>query len=188
MANTMETSQPQTTASGVDRAKEGAKSVADSARQEATGVARDAGAHARELVGQTKEQLRQQAADQTDRLSSSLRDISGQLRAMGEGSGAPSGMVSDLTHQLTQATGNLADRLDQGGIDGALADVKRFARNRPGLFLAAAVGAGFVAGRMLKAMDTGSVVHAAKDAVSSDADTDASASPATGAPAYGAAR
>ena len=36
--------------------------------------------------------------------------------------------------------------------------MKRFARNRPGVFLAGALGAGFVIGRLIKAVDLGEVV------------------------------
>jgi hypothetical protein len=103
--------------------------------------------------------------EQTERLSGSLRQASDQLRAMGQGRGAPSGVVSDLTNQLADVTGGMAGRLESGGLDGAIADVKRFARNRPAVFLAAAAGAGFVVGRLLKAVDTRAVVEAAKESV-----------------------
>jgi hypothetical protein len=152
----------------VDTVKDSASTVAGAAGEEARAVARDAGAHAREVVGETKEQLRRQASEQTDRLSTSLRQMSDQIRGMGEGRAAPSGMVSDLTRQLADVTGNVAGRLESGGLDGALDEVKRFARRRPGVFLMAAAGTGFLVGRLLKAADTGSMIDAAKDAMSPD--------------------
>jgi hypothetical protein len=44
-----------------------------------------------------------------------------------------------------------ASRLEQRGPQGVMDDMSRFARRRPGLFLAGAVGAGFVAGRLVRA-------------------------------------
>src|SRR5690606_32119711 len=107
--------------------------------------AQDAAEHARRLVGETRSQLRTQAAEQTDRLSGTLRDVSDQLRSMADGTGAAPGLVTDVTSDLASRTSSLASRLDEGGLDAAIDDVKRFARNRPVLFLAAAAGVGFVA-------------------------------------------
>ena len=45
---------------------------------------------------------------------------------------------------------------------GAITDLKRFARQRPGAFLAGALATGFVTGRLLKAADTHSLMEAAK--------------------------
>jgi len=71
-------------------------------------------------------------------------------------------MVSDLTQQLASKADASARRLQDGGLDGLVADLKRFARNRPGLFLAASMGAGFMATRLLRSTDTKSLVEAAK--------------------------
>jgi len=57
-----------------------------------------------------------------------------------------------------------------GGIDQSLADVKRFARRRPGMFLAGAMGAGFLMGRLLRSTDMHSVMDAAKHANNQDGD------------------
>ena len=46
---------------------------------------------------------------------------------------------------------DFATGLDQRGFDGALHEVRRFARRRPGAFLLAAGGLGFLAGRGLRA-------------------------------------
>jgi hypothetical protein len=143
-------------------AKENAASVATTAGQEAKTVARDAATHARELVDETRSQLRSQAQDQTQRLTTTLRDVAEQLRSMVEGRAPASGVVGDVTSQLADKASHFATRLDQGGFDNAMADVKRFARNRPGTFLAVAAGAGFLAGRMLKSADTHSLMEAVK--------------------------
>ena len=45
----------------------------------------------------------------------------------------------------------LASRMEQGGAQGVVDDVTRFARRRPGAFLAGAAGVGFVVGRLVRA-------------------------------------
>jgi hypothetical protein len=41
--------------------------------------------------------------------------------------------------------------MEQGGAQGVVDDVTRFARRRPGVFLAGAAGMGFVVGRLVRA-------------------------------------
>jgi hypothetical protein len=45
-----------------------------------------------------------------------------------------------------------AGYLDERGLDGAIEELQRFARRRPGVFLAGAALAGFAAGRIAKAV------------------------------------
>jgi hypothetical protein len=184
MTNTMQSGAQGGAASDVaTTAKDQATEVASSAADEAKVVAHDAAAHARRLVGETRGQLRTQASEQTDRLTQTLKDMSQQLRSMADGNGPASGMVGDLTSQLASTTSKLATRLDEGGLDAALGDVKRFARNRPVLFLAAAAGAGFMAGRLLKAADTHALTEAMKTSDDSGPGTVSGASGAYGQPA-----
>jgi len=171
MANTLQTDLVQGsggTAEAVSTAKDKAVEVAGTAGEEAKAVARDAADHARSLLGETRDQLRSQASEQTERLSGTLRDVAEQLRAMVEGRAVAPGMVSDLASQFASTASRTASRLDDGGIDAALGDAKRFARNRPGTFLAVAVVAGFAAGRLLKAADTHALAQAAKPTPDAD--------------------
>jgi hypothetical protein len=164
-------------------AKDQAASVAATSKQEIKSVAQDARAHARRLTQESADQLRSQAADQTDRLAESLRDVSRQLQAMARGEAAPQGMVADLTQQLAAKADASARRLQNGGLDGLVADLKRFARNRPGLFLAASAGAGFVATRLLRSTDTKSLMDAAKsEAEAGTSPTPTGQLPSTGQP------
>jgi hypothetical protein len=66
-----------------------------------------------------------------------------------------------MGRQLADTATRAADKLETGGVDATLADLKRFARRRPGLFLMGAMGAGFAVGRLLKAADTHSLMEAA---------------------------
>jgi hypothetical protein len=49
-----------------------------------------------------------------------------------------------------QAANRFASRLDEGGIERAVADVRSWARRNPGGFLLGAAVAGFVAGRLAR--------------------------------------
>ena len=122
----------------------------------------DARQHAQRLASDARSQLRQQADEQSQRLAQTLRDIGGQLDGMASGHSAPSGFVADVTQQAASSVHQMAQTLDQKGAQGVIADVKRFARERPGVFVIGALGAGLVAGRLIRALDTSAVVDAAK--------------------------
>jgi hypothetical protein len=95
-------------------------------------------------------------------------------------------MVGDLVHQLADVTQRAADRLSNGGLDGALNDLRRVARNQTGLFLLGALGAGLVAGRVLRATDTKAIAHTAKEALSSSDEDGATSGDAARGPSSGA--
>jgi uncharacterized protein YjbJ (UPF0337 family) len=141
-------------------AKESAAKVADSAGQELHAMKAEAADAAKTLVGDARQQLRGQASEQANRLASTLGDLSGQFRSMAD-SGSP-GVAQDLVREISQRADALRSRLDERGIDGALDDAKRFARNRPGLFLVGAAAAGLVVGRVLRTTDTHALMEAAK--------------------------
>jgi vacuolar-type H+-ATPase subunit H len=143
-------------------AKAKAGEVGATAEKEARALAHDASYEAKRMVGETREQLRSQATQQTSRLAGTLRDVGSQLHEMASADGAGDGMVANATEQLAGTTTRLAERLDGGGFENAVEDVKRFARRRPGLFVLGAVGAGFAVGRLLKATDTHALVEHAK--------------------------
>lgn len=156
-----------------DNAKEQAASVAEGARSQASdvaaaageqarAVAEDAKHQARRVVDDSRQHLRDQAAQQTTRLAGSVRDVSSQLQRVARGDAAPQGVVGDLTQQAASFTGQLADQLEQRSPEELLDEVRRFARRRPGMFLLGALGAGFVAGRLVHSADTRSIVEAAK--------------------------
>jgi hypothetical protein len=139
-------------------AVEQTKAVAGTAVDQTRVVADEAKEQARRLGQEARSQLRGQVDDQAGRLANGLGDMGHQLRTMAENADDPESPVTRLTHQAADNVERLASRLDDGGLDVVIEDVKRFARNRPGLFLAAALGAGFVVGRLIKAIDIGEVV------------------------------
>jgi hypothetical protein len=127
---------------------EQARRVASTTQDEAREVVRGANEQARRLVGDTRHELRSQANAQVDRLSEGLNDVSRQLRTMGE-KGEP-GAVSDMAREAAVRTQQISERLRGGGIDGVLSQLRNAGRNRPGLFLLGAFGAGLVAGRVVR--------------------------------------
>ncbi|WP_204287439.1 hypothetical protein [Microbispora amethystogenes] len=57
-----------------------------------------------------------------------------------------------MVRQVADRGRRTADYLETEGLSGAVRDVQDFARRRPGLFLAGALVAGFLAGRAVKAV------------------------------------
>ena len=162
MTNTMQDAQgqaPRSASTTAPTLAERANDVGSTVSEEARSVAHDVKDHARQVAHETRESLRSEASNQAARLASTLRDIGGQLRSMAD-TQTGGGMVVDLSQQLARSATRAADKLDDGGLDATLLDLKHLARRRPGLFLIGAMGAGFAAGRLLKAVDTHALVEA----------------------------
>jgi len=148
-------------------AKEQASSVVETAKQQGGEVARDAKQHAEQLVSQTRDQLRSHAQDQMRGLADTIQAIATQLDGLANGQPQP-GMVLDVTNQLASTTRRMGEHLEQGGMESVMGDVKQFARQRPGTFLAASLLGGVVAGRVLRGTDVRELANSAKDALQSD--------------------
>jgi hypothetical protein len=129
-------------------AKGEAANVASTAKEEARNVAQTAQGQARKLAGDARTELKGQADSQVNRLADGISQISQQLRSMGT-NGEP-GPVADIASEAAERAQEVADRLRQGGVDDALAQVRSLGRNRPGLFLLGAFGVGLVAGRVVR--------------------------------------
>jgi hypothetical protein len=132
-------------------AKEQAASVASTAGEQARVVVTDAKQQARRLVDDGRRQVREQAGQQTARAASSLRGLGDQLQRMASGQGSPEGPAADIARQAAGTVQRLADSLQNRSPEQLLADTRRFARQRPGVFVLGALGAGFLAGRLLRA-------------------------------------
>lgn len=134
-------------ASGVaQNAKQGGEHVAGVAKDEARNVAGEANHQAKELWEQTRSELTEQAGTQQQRVAQSLRSLSDELGQMADRSDQ-SGMATDLARQASTHSGNMAQWLDQRDPGSLVEEVKSFARNKPGTFLAVAAGVGLLAGR-----------------------------------------
>lgn len=126
--------------------------VAGVAKGEAKSVGYEARRQARRLADEVGSEVRQQAATQQSRAASGLRNIGDEFSNMADGSGSGSGFAADLARSAGQRVGAAAQWLDERDPRAVLEDVKNFARRRPGVFLAIAVGAGVIVGRLTRAL------------------------------------
>lgn len=133
-----------------ETAKEQASTVAGAAMEQTAAVASQAGEQVRQLTEQARTEVKTQADQQTERIADGLRSFAGQIQALVEGDQQNAGQLPDYARQATDQLQHLAGRIGDRGFDGVVDDVQRFARRRPGLFLAGAAAAGFLGGRLLR--------------------------------------
>jgi hypothetical protein len=132
-------------------AAEAAKGVAQTAQQQAGEVADEARWQAQHLLHQAQSEVADQAATQQQRIAGGLHEVADQLRSMASRS-EEQGIVTDLARQAADRTHQLAGWLDERDPRGVLDEVRSYARRRPGMFLAVALGAGLLAGRLARNM------------------------------------
>ena len=123
----------------MSEAKDQARSVVSEAKDQVSG-----------LVGKARDELRTQTADRSQQAAGGLRTLSDQLQALGEGRPGDAGPLAGYVADARQQVASFASRLEDRGIEGVVDDVARFARRRPGMFMLAAAGAGFVVGRLVR--------------------------------------
>ena len=157
-------------------AKDQAASVASSAANEAKAVASEAATEAKDVLIDVRQQLRSQAEEQSAKVAALVGDIGTQLRKMA--AAGESGPAKDIVAGVADQADQMSRRLGDGGLDRTLSDARRLARNRPGLFLAGAALAGFVAARVARAADTGSLKQAATGSNGSSAGSPGDPGPA----------
>lgn len=140
--------------STTDRVKDAGSHVAGVAADEASNVKHEVGTQARNLVGQVRTQLKDQVSTQQERAAGGIRSVSDQLRSMADSS-ETQGAASNLVSQAASRAGDVAGWLEGRDPSDVLDDVKRFARRRPGIFIAIAAGTGIVVGRLAKSLASG---------------------------------
>jgi len=147
--------------------------VAETAKTEAKQVAHEAKEQARSLMSQLGDDVYSQAGAQQQKVASGLRSIGEELASMARNS-EQSGNATHLVSQASDKARSVADWLENRDPGSLLDEVKRFARQRPGAFLAIAAGAGLVAGRLTRGLtaDTGTASGgSARRAGTTDYDT-----------------
>ena len=127
------------------------KHVADVAREQASGVAAEAGRQGRDLLRQAQGELGKQAAQGQQQLASQLFSLSDELRSMAGASGQD-GMAASLASQAASRVRAAGQWLDDRQPGQVADEMQSFARRRPAAFLALAVGAGLVAGRLTRGL------------------------------------
>jgi hypothetical protein len=154
-----------------DEAVEVARTAADSGGQvagtvgeQASRVASETAHQARNLFEESKGQLAGQAKAGQHKAASGLHALADQLHGMSEKSDGD-GVVPEVARQASERTRTVASWLEEREPGDLLNEVRRFARRKPGMFLAGAALAGVVVGRLTR----GAI--AAQSESSSPADT-----------------
>jgi len=143
-----------TTAEKGQEVAEGAKleasQVTETTKAQARQVKDEVTTQARGLVDQAKTELLDQGRTQADHAAQAIRRVGDQATALADGRVDEAGPVADYVRQAGERAGQVADHLDQRGVEGVLNDVQDFARRRPGAFLFGCAAAGFVTGRLIR--------------------------------------
>ena len=132
----------------------GGKHVAAVATEQAKEVASEAGHQARVLLDQARSELKDHAASQQNRLAEQLHSLSRELGTMASRS-QQEGLATDVAQQASRQVGTVAHWLSQREPGSLVGELKDFARNKPGTFMAVAAGIGLVAGRMTRGVKAG---------------------------------
>ena len=134
-----------------DTAKQAGAQVAGTVQEQAGQVTAEAGKQAKQLLSQAQSEVAEQAAATQQRVASGLHSLADELAGMAKGS-EQGGVATDLAQQAAdrarQAASWLSDR-DPGSV---LGEVRSFARRKPGAYLAIALGAGVLAGRLTRGL------------------------------------
>jgi hypothetical protein len=156
-----------------------AQATVGEARQQADQVVRSAKEHAQVVISSTTDELRVQGREQTERMSSSLMGASEELRRMANATEGDS-TIGTIVQSLADAAQRAARRLDQGGPEGMLDDLRRMGREHPARFLAMAAAGGFMAARLLRSTDTESVKQAVSGGERSGGEISGQGAPTSG--------
>jgi hypothetical protein len=132
-------------------AADAAKNVAGTAKEQAGQVATEAKKQVKDLVGQARTELTDQATVQQERVATGLKSVGDQLRALADGTGEQ-GPANDIAHQAADKVHEIAAWFENRDPGTVLADVKSFARQRPGAFLGLSLAAGVLVGRLAKGL------------------------------------
>lgn len=130
--------------------KVAAADVKDTAKDQAQRVGGEAMTQARNVASEMRDTMGRQARTQNDRLAGTIRQTADQLDEMrGD---RPDSPAAKVVSRVADGGRQLADYMDRNGPEGVLREVQDFARRRPGAFLATALAAGFVVGRLGKSV------------------------------------
>ncbi len=136
-----------------DEAVAGSERVLETAKDSAADVVDEAKSQGADLLRETQAELREQAAIQQQRVANGLHALSRQLGEMARSSSG--GLAADLVSGAAARTGSVASYLDARDPGSLINELKSYAARRPGAFIAMAVAAGAVAGRLTRSLASG---------------------------------
>lgn len=155
----------------VEHVAEQASELKDHAGQEIQSLVGTAKEQARDLAGEARTRARKEADSATHRAAGALSSTAQELTSMAQASENPESPVSEVVRQVGQRVDRIANRIEARGYQGVAQDATRWARQNPGAFLLAAVGAGFVVGRIFRSVDTEAMADAVRGNATSDFQT-----------------
>jgi len=132
-------------------AKHSATQVAGTVKEQAGAVTAEVGNQARQLFEQTRTEVVDQAATQQQRVAGGLHALADEVQGLLNGQ-PKEGVASDVARMASDKAHEIADWLDRRDPASLVEEVKSFARRRPGAYLAIALGAGILAGRLAKGL------------------------------------
>jgi hypothetical protein len=130
-------------------AAHGGSDVLDSAKEQGRQVVVETGRQARDLYGQVRSQVSDQANTQQKRAVGSLYALGDEINRMAE-QGGQSGPATEIARQAGDKINQAAQWLEGKEPGHVLDEVKSFARRNPGAFLVGAAVLGVLAGRLSK--------------------------------------
>ena len=134
-----------------DVAVERTAEVAGVAKDELSRLAGEARTQVQGLWSQASDQLREQAGNGKQQLADLLHSLAAELGQMASKSD-DNGPLTALAKQAAARGGELSHWLQESEPADVLAEIKRFARRRPVVFLAGAAIAGVVVGRLSRSL------------------------------------
>jgi len=133
-------------------AAQAGQQVAEVTKEQVANVAEQTKAEAKNLLNQTREELSSQAGNQQQRAAGGLRSLGSELQSMAAGNSAGDGPAAQVARQAADRINTAAGWLENRDPGQVLTEVQRFARQRPGAFLALAAVAGLAAGRLTRGL------------------------------------
>ena len=133
-------------------AKSKAQDLAATAQHEAGHVKDEAMDQVKSLASSVQEQVGSQAQTQQERLAGQARTYTDDLHRLVSGEQPQTDLVRQGFASVADRAESLTQRLETASPQDLLQDVRSFAARRPGTFLAIALGAGLVAGRLTRGM------------------------------------
>ncbi|MEU0005685.1 hypothetical protein ABZ079_15705 [Streptomyces sp. NPDC006314] len=149
LKQTGETARTQASATA-DQAGRAAGQVAGTAAEQAKAVAGEARQQATTVIEELRTRAVNEAEEQARRATGTLRQWSDDVAGLADNAPSDSAARS-VAGQIADRGHRAADYLEKQGVDGAVSDLRRFARRRPGVFLGGALLAGLAVGRLTKA-------------------------------------
>jgi hypothetical protein len=140
---------PSNSATGQDAQSTMAR-VAEEAPAQAARVVDDARAQISNVTRRTLSDLRTQGEGQTEQAAHGLRGLAKQADALAEGRPDEAGTLGGIAQAFSQQASSFAERLESRGVQGLIDDTSRYVRQHPWAFLGMALGAGFLAGRLVR--------------------------------------